>query len=106
MYKIRPIGRDEEGHPQGARYLAYPVYMDDAVYYVDFDVEVTDEWESSRWMPGGWDYEMTNLRAWHKWPARQLNSWFRAFGALDEIERSVHQYIEDNPEEFLGQEVR
>ena len=61
MYTIRPIGRDEEGHPQGARYIVYAEGYDRApIYYVpmtsdsdccciDFDVEVTDEW------PGGWD---------------------------------------------------
>lgn len=100
MYKIRPIGRDEEGHPQGARYAAYSMYEDVAVYYIDFEVEVTDEWESSRDMPGGWDYEMSNLRAWYRYPQRVRGPLPR------ELELSVHQYIEDNPEEFLGQEVR
>lgn len=112
MYKIRPIGRDEEGHPQGARYVAYSMYEDVAVYYIDFEVEVTDEWESSRDMPGGWDYEMSNLRVWYGHPPEMIRPFFwktleRVRGPLPrELERGVYQYIEDNPEEFLGQEVR
>ena len=109
MYKIRPIGRDEEGHPQvgwgciiaacqGARYAV--LHAESIIYYIDFEVEVTDEWESSRDMPGGWDYEMSNLRAWYRCPQRVRGPLPR------ELELSVHQYIEDNPEEFLGQEVR
>ena len=100
MYKIRPIGRDEEGHPQGARYagrVLSPLHTESIIFYIDFEVEVTDEWESSRDMPGGWDYQMSNLRLWRGMHAVNYRVLWST-SLVRELELSVHQYIEDNPE--------